>query len=215
MIGFKSLRAVLADLHGEGASPGALLARFKYFQRMGFPGASNVGRGARAEYGLSDVLTLALAFELLETSATPVRIVRLLREAWPRIERALAGTWAALEGYGGQAALLAHVPGALGDLGSPDSVDAPVPDPLAVVEMAQLSDWLGTTAVAGAPSLYVIDLSRFVRRVAMSLVGVGEVDAEGLADQFRGMGADAFGTSDAARWRVAVDEGLPCGRDRD
>ena len=167
MIGFKALRAVIAELHGEGASAGALLARFKYFQRMGFPGGSNVGRGSRADYALGDVLALAMAFELLETSVTPVRVVRLLRSEWPAIERAIVSTWASLEGRGGRALLLANAPGALGDLGRAEDDTVPASYPLTVVGRDEVLKWLDAKGGAGSPAAYLIDLSRFVQQAGV------------------------------------------------
>lgn len=202
MIGFKALRAVVAELHGEGASAGALLARFKYFQRMGFPGASNVGRGSRADYGLGDVLALALAFELLETSVTPVRVVRLLRTEWSGIERAIAVTWAALERRGGRALLLAHAPGALDELGRAEDDGAPAPDPLAVVHRDDVVRWLDERGSAGAPSVFLVDLSRFVRQVASALMAVGGVKGDDLSEAFVAIGVNAFGDVSVGDWDV-------------
>lgn len=205
MIGFKALRAVIAELHGEGATPGALPARFKYFQRMEFPGGSNVGRGSRASYALGDVLALALAFELLETSVTPVRVVRLLRSGWPAIERAIVSTWLALESRGGRALLLAHTPGALGELGRAESETAPAADPLAIIARDTLVEWLDAKGEAGAPSLYLIELSRFVREVASAIMAVGGVGGDDLRDHLDELARRAFGSDRTADWTAEAD----------
>ena len=193
---------MIAELHGEGATPSALLGRFKYFQRMSFPGGSNAGVGSRVDYDLSQVLALALAFEVQETAAAPLRVVRLLRHRWPEIERALVATWASTEGFGGEALLLAHSPGALAEMGLADDEDRVPADALEAMSAERVVRWLQEPETGGAPSVYLIDLSRFIRQVAAALLSVAEVPGDDLAERFREMGGSAFGTLDMSKWVV-------------
>lgn len=202
LIGFKALRATIAAIHGEGATSTALLGRFKYFQRMSFPGGSNVGRGARASYDLDQLLALSMAFELQETMAGPIRVVRLLRTSWPEISRGLAASWAVVAAYGGQALFAAHGPGGLEELGIEESADTPAPDPLIVVGPQELTDWIAGRPPTATPGLYVLDLARFVRRLRETVPMTAGVDVEAFDEAFRVFGADRFGTSDPSAWIV-------------
>ena len=205
MIRFKELRAVIAELHGEGGTRGALLARFKYLQRMSWPGGSNVGKGAAAIYSLEDVMALALAFELLETQVSPARVVGLLRPEWSKLKRAIVSTWASLEKLGGEGVLLANVPGALGESGEAQAGEARKSSPLVVVVRSDLIGWLDHRRRAAAPSLYLIDLSRLVRDVALALVAVGGQDGDELYERFRDFAIAAFDSDRPADWKVASD----------
>ncbi len=206
MIRFKELRAVIADLHGEGGTRGALLARFKYLQRMSWPGGSNVGKGAAAIYSLEDVLALALAFELLETQMSPARVVGLLRPDWAKLKRATVSSWASLEKLGGEGFLLANVPGALGgSVEAEAEEEARGSDPLVVVVRSDLVGWLDHRRGGAAPSLYLIDLSRLVRDVALALVAVGGQDGDELYQRFRELARETFDSDRPADWKIASD----------
>lgn len=59
----------------------ALQSRIKDFQRRGFPSGLNSGKGKAAQYGVEQVVLLAIAFEFLELGMAPKEICALLRAA--------------------------------------------------------------------------------------------------------------------------------------
>jgi hypothetical protein len=67
-------------MHGVApARVGALKGRLQHFQRLGFPAGVNTGRGKPAEYGVSAILRIVVAFELLQLGLMPERAVGIMR----------------------------------------------------------------------------------------------------------------------------------------
>ncbi|API58752.1 hypothetical protein BSL82_05000 [Tardibacter chloracetimidivorans] len=88
---YRQVEGLLAELHGireEGRL--ALQARVRHFQRYGWPGGTNTGRGRAATYDFGAVLGLCLGFELLQIGLTPERAVDVLRENWGYVRQATA-----------------------------------------------------------------------------------------------------------------------------
>lgn len=56
----------------------ALRGRLQHFQRLRFPPGVNTGRGKPAAYGAGSILSLSVAFEMLQLGMLPEAIVRLL-----------------------------------------------------------------------------------------------------------------------------------------
>lgn len=56
----------------------ALKGRLKHFQRLGWPPGTNKGKGARVRYDTGQILSLAVAMEMLELGMTPERVVEQL-----------------------------------------------------------------------------------------------------------------------------------------
>lgn len=86
---YRELEELLALLHD--VAPGRLAAlrgRIKHFQRSGWPGGTNTGKGRPASYGFAEILKLALGFELLELGMTPERAIATLRENWDDVRTA-------------------------------------------------------------------------------------------------------------------------------
>lgn len=163
---YSVVERVVLSMHAldEGGTA-ALLSRFRYLQRIGFP-AAKVGRGRKVAYRLDELLQIGLAFELLQVGIQPVRAARLVRTGWPDFRRVLAD---ALRGDR-RCRILALFPHALDEL-SPDAdlQDAPVCDPMGLIERDQVGAWL-----AGAPgmsdSCLIIDPVRLASRLRSALV---------------------------------------------
>jgi hypothetical protein len=87
---------ILADVHMiEPSKRAAFSARMRHLQRLEFPAGTNVGKGRRAAYGFSEIVLLAVAFELLQLGITPERIVSILgSQPNPKhILLVMASTW--------------------------------------------------------------------------------------------------------------------------
>lgn len=86
---YRGLEDLLADLHHVTVKNRvALQGRIKHFQRNGWPGGTNTGKGKAASYDFGAVLKLCLGFELLELGVTPERAANLLRDNWGNIRTA-------------------------------------------------------------------------------------------------------------------------------
>lgn len=59
-------------------------SRLKQWQKMGFPEGTRVGKGAKAEYGATQILQLVLLVKLLRIGLTPERAQTLIFNAWDR-----------------------------------------------------------------------------------------------------------------------------------
>lgn len=200
---------LIAAIHGAGVRPTALLGRFKHFQRLGFPGGSNTGRGSRAEYGVEQILAFALAFELLETGIMPVRAVRIVRSAWHDAARVFAITWAELSSrHSGDQMFLVLTPSALTELGASEDALAPSPDLLRPLSKQAVVRWLEDRSGAGTSSLLVFDPRRLVATVCRELSGLLEIEGEppSLDHAFEEFGASLFGSVDERQWKLASGE---------
>jgi hypothetical protein len=79
---YRAVEQLIADLHAiDPNKTGTLRARLKHLKRLGFPDGVNTGRGVPAQYRISEIAQLLLAFELLRSGLPPERIVRLIRNA--------------------------------------------------------------------------------------------------------------------------------------
>ena len=61
----------------------------RHFQRLSFPAGVNTGKGIKAAYTAESVVSLVVAFELLELGNTPERASYNTRLFWPEIVRAM------------------------------------------------------------------------------------------------------------------------------
>jgi len=57
-------------------------SRLKQWQKKGFPPGTQVGKGARAEYGAAQILQLALMAKLLKVGLTPERAQHVIETGW-------------------------------------------------------------------------------------------------------------------------------------
>ncbi len=216
-IGFGELDAVVRVMHGVDPDNAALVARFKYMQRMGFPEGANPGRGVRSVYGLDQVLKLLLAFELLETGATPTRVVRMLRTGWIGLLPALAVGWLAAREKGARPRrlMICSTPGAFRELGEVEDPMAPVAEPLRTVALPELVTWMdaadeampdgGRDVVsAGAPRRLVIDPMRLVAALRALIPELTSMEVADLDDAFVSMGSEVFDGAPEAAWADAA-----------
>jgi len=195
-LSYAETEALVRVLHVVGdRGEKALLARFKYFQRMDFPHRPKVGRGSRVGYGFEDVVQLVLAFQLMELWALPVRIVGSVRRNWPELREAI-GTAAVFAAGGGvdPPPMLVLTPQALATLGQEESGAVAAPDALEPRSRYNLTEWLEPTradleilpdySIADADRQCVrvmIDPLRLVRLIRsvlprVSQLGAGAVD---------------------------------------
>jgi hypothetical protein len=68
----------------------ALKGRLQHFQRLGFPEGLNTGRGRAAIYDMPTVLSLLIAFEMLQIGLSGERVVQIMREQKDFIPKAAA-----------------------------------------------------------------------------------------------------------------------------
>lgn len=90
-LSYRQLEDVIMHLHSVApAKRSALQGRIKHFQRNGWPGGTNTGKGRPAAYGFGPILKLALGFELLELGVTPERAVYILQRNWTDVRTAVS-----------------------------------------------------------------------------------------------------------------------------
>ena len=216
-IGFGELDAVVRVLHGVAPANGALVARFKYMQRMGFPEGVGSGRGVRSVYGLEDLLKILLAFELLETGATPTRVVRVIRTCWSDLGQALALGWLAARDAGTRPRrlMLWAMPGAFRELGEPEDDRASVAEPLRPIPVADVVAWMHASEVelpneasdidpADGPRRLVIDPMRLAASLRAIVPKVTAMELEDLDRAYARLGEDAFQGAPEAAWADAA-----------
>jgi hypothetical protein len=196
-LSYAETEALVRVLHVVGdRGEKALLARFKYFQRMGFPHRPKVGRGSRVGYGFEDVMQLVLAFQLMELWALPVRIVESVRRNWPELREAI-GTAAvfATGGGGNTPPMIVLAPQALARLGEDETGAVISSDALELRSRSALGEWLEPPrtdleilpdySIADADRQCVrvmIDPVRLVRLIRSVLPRVSQLDA-GAVDE--------------------------------
>ena len=216
-LSYGELDAVVRVMHGIDPSEAGLVARFKYMQRMGFPEGVNSGRGVRAVYDLEATLKVLLAFELLETGATPTRVVRMVRTGWAALRPALALGWlAAIErGARPRRLMVIAMPAAFRELGQPDDPAASVAEPLRAVPVGTLGEWIAgmdadlpgaavDVAPGDGPRRFMIDPMRVAAIVRAVVPEVSPMDAEEVDAAFRELGASAFHGAQRSAWPDAA-----------
>lgn len=123
---YGELEDLLAALHAvHHGQRGALQGRIKHFQRNGWPGGTNTGKGRAARYAFGPVIKLAVGFELLELGITPERATRLLSRNWDYAATAISLAFSAHQRATGQPfdVVVYCDPSSLARLGSPDDAD--------------------------------------------------------------------------------------------
>lgn len=216
-LGYGELDAVVRVLHRVAPDNAALVARFKYMQRLGFPEGMNPGRGVRSVYGLEETLKVLLAFELLETGATPTRVVRMVRTGWPGLRQALALGWLAgrEEGARPRRLMVCATPGAFRELGEDEDPRRPVAEPLRPVLLERLVRWADAAGVelpataeevvsADPPRRLVIDPMKLVAYLRAVAPAVSPMTHEDLDAAFEMFGEDAFDGAPKAAWADAA-----------
>lgn len=144
-IQYSVLDAALRDIHRIRNDKAGLLARYKYFQRHGFPDGVNAGRGKAATFGIDQILQLLFAFDLVETGCGPTRVMRIVRTNWPELRSAFAQGWLVAQGEPRSTKgrpILVMDPSVLEEMNSPDVAHEPVRSPFIVSDYAGLGRWL-------------------------------------------------------------------------
>lgn len=75
------ITGLIAGIHPSKVETFA--SRIKQWQKKGFPEGTQVGKGARAQYGATQILQLALMAKLLKVGLTPERAQKVIETAWP------------------------------------------------------------------------------------------------------------------------------------
>lgn len=205
----QDLEAIVIRTHGLGpdAAP-AISSRLRYLQRMSFPAGVTGGRGRRLAYGLEDALMILMVMRYLEWSLSPVRAMRTVTMNWPHLSRALAAAWLTTRDCQDRAphpGLLTVTPTALGDIGEdPSRTDGQAPETVTPMTGAALADWASASEEDGdACQLLVIDPVRLVRRISRAIAVVCGAYPFEVEAAFERLGAAAFGTDEAADWRLS------------
>lgn len=162
----EALVRVMHDVGERGEK--ALLARFKYFQRMDFPHRAKVGRGSRVGYAFEDVLLLSLAFQLMELGISPARIVAALQPNWPDLRRILHRAHAACtDGSARSIEMLVAIPRTLSALGDEDLEFALSKELLVPAMRSECASWLEPSLcdIALDPDHRLLDNDRICLRV--------------------------------------------------
>lgn len=159
---FSEVEAVVGTMHGVPHGSTAVVSRFRYFQRLRFPGGTNTGRGVPAAYGLDQLMQVLVAFELAEAGLAPARIVRAVGTNWLQVRTAVLLGWQAAVGRTPwrEREILVMEPSLLADSVSPDDVALPVEDPFVPVPAFALGGW--SEGVDGPPRLLLVDPGRLV-----------------------------------------------------
>lgn len=221
-LGYGELDSVVRVMHQVAPDNAALVARFKYMQRLGFPEGVNPGRGVRSVYGLEESLKVLLAFELLETGATPTRVVRMVRTGWPGLRGALALAWVAMrdERVRPRRMMICATPGAFRELGEDEDPRRPVAEPLRAVPLERLLGWTAGTGaelptaaeavvLADPPRRLVIDPMTLVAHFGVLVPAVSAMTRADLDEAFAMLGEDAFDGAPEHDWPEAARNRLP------
>lgn len=216
-LSYGELDAIVRVSHGVDPGEHGLVARFKYMQRMGFPEGVNPGKGVRAVFDLAATLKVLLAFELLETGATPTRVVRMVRTGWVSLQPALALGWlAAIERSARPRRLMVYaMPGAFREMGQPEDPSSEVAEPLRTIPVGALLEWLdgmdadlpvGPADVRphDGPRRLMIDPMRLAAILRAVVPAVSPMEIEDLDGAFAELGAVAFDGAPRSIWPDAA-----------
>ncbi|WP_174278522.1 hypothetical protein [Sphingomonas bacterium] len=93
-LGSRKVEHFLAQFHDIAPDHLAAYAgRLKQITRRGFPVGVGAGRGTPAEYDADQLFQLVAAMELTQFGVMPLRAIRLVSEAWPRLRDAVLEVW--------------------------------------------------------------------------------------------------------------------------
>lgn len=186
---FAEVEALVQAIHGVDAAA-SIGSRFRYFQRLRFPGGGNTGRGVPARYGLDELLQVLVAFELVEGGMGPTRVVRTLRTNWPRLRDSIRLGWLAANDRlpWREREVLILEPGALADASRAEDAYVPVDDPLMPIPAFALEGW--AEGCDGPARLLVIDPGRLLIGFRSAASMVLAVPFDELDEALRRYGLD-------------------------
>ena len=174
-LSYRKLEDVLASLHQvPDRNRLALQGRIKHFQRNGWPGGTNTGKGRRATYGIGELLKLVLGFELLQIGITPDRASALLAANWDYVATALSLAFGAHERSADQPfdVVIYCDPNALSGLsGRAEQTDDPSDDTFFYNSTLQFARQLLEERHIAPRRLALINLSRLLGEIADLLEG--------------------------------------------
>ena len=195
-IGYGVLDAALRVIHDIRDDKAGLLARYKNFQRNGFPSGVNAGRGKAVMFGIDQILQLLLAFELVETGCGPTRIIRIVRTNWPELRPAFAQSWLVAAGQANNTRgrpQLVMAPSALAEMNTPDRPYLPVRSPFAVSNYGEIGEWLSDPRTQA--TRVVVDPAAIIRGFRDFLAQADENIAQAFDDGFRDWASDEVGVA--------------------
>jgi hypothetical protein len=205
-----------------------LRARLRHIQRLGFPPDTASGRAGRADYRLSDVYAVALAFRLVDAYVPPAAAITTVSSWWPELARPFLASAAAVDRrrWAGQPTplqaetLLVIRPRALGLLADGGAGKRTAIDQGGMIPLAATPDTLAgriAQAVDGLRSAsIVVDVAALHEALMEALEAEEEADAPWFASGLEEMHLGG-GWSDcrAVRGAMPVDEkGRINGRER-
>jgi hypothetical protein len=101
------LSLIVRDLFGLPDDADAkVVERLKHMRKLAFPSATKAGQGHRRTYGITDVVKVAVAFQLVDTGLASTLAVRIVAKHWLLIAAALGR---AIGGRGGRVHLTPNV----------------------------------------------------------------------------------------------------------
>jgi hypothetical protein len=93
-LGSRKVEHFLVEFHDIAPGHlGAYAGRLKHLTRQGFPVGVGAGRGTPAEYDADQLFQLVTAMELTQFGVMPLRAIRLVSDAWPRLRDAVLQVW--------------------------------------------------------------------------------------------------------------------------
>ena len=202
------LERVIADMRRpkDSALREAIRGRLRDLQKRKFPEAARAGRGKRSLYGLSDILKVAIAMELVDLDLASSRVIAIveggsdifLRQAvigW-RVA-SIAAEHPGADGYRHKTARLLSecviVPKAT-DADGRQYVRAETPRRSAT--RARSSAW------PGRRGRVTLSLHHVVEDLMQALIAAFRFTQEEVDGAFRKLGLDEFGTDDEAAWTL-------------
>lgn len=205
-LGFKQVLGIFGrvlQLHGGKST--ALTGRLKHFQRAHFPNGTNVGPGARAAYGVSEILALGFAFRLLALRFTPGAAAAAVSANWNLLAEMSLEAWERRGGapIGPDAGpLIVRIAAdGLEDLRRGGFEDGP-PDPMVRVEQRQVWSWMRGVDPLPDAGLILLDVEQVTTPLLHAIDELGLASPLDLAKGFHlmRMALLAQGEADAVRW---------------
>lgn len=171
-LGREQLQWLMMRLHDVPAEKRiAMMGRLKHLQRLGWPRRANPGKGSRVKYDAEQVLSVALALELIQMGSTPERVVDDLHLNTAVCWRA---NYAAAKAHkaGGAPILLVMNPWSLTFALDPDRSGRSYM-PMLYFELSEMDRFLSAWAEASSRRMGIVNLSALISKIDEALVGLG------------------------------------------
>lgn len=195
-LNFGQMADALGLVHAiAGDRQAAFASRLKNLQRLALLPEINTGKGRKAEYGVGETLTLALALEFLQLGVTPEVVVDFVRihrdQVLQELKRALGNRE---RRFMEKSSLIYFDPCALYGLQDEDSQKAIYGEKAGAVYLGESSDLTKffTRHPNAPPRLAVIDMARMMHAVVGALAA--RLDDGGESSMIQEFVDWAFGT---------------------